>query len=101
MYQLWSNLIKNAIEAIQGYGKLIIESLETDKTYEISIENDGDVIPQDVLEKMFTKFYTTKSKSNGTGLGLSIVQNVVEEHHAKIQVSSIPNSTRFTVTFYK
>lgn len=101
LYQLWSNLIKNAIEAIQGYGKLIIESLETDKTYEISIENDGDVIPQDVLEKMFTKFYTTKSKSNGTGLGLSIVQNVVEEHHAKIQVSSIPNSTRFTVTFYK
>lgn len=101
LYQLWSNLIKNAIEAIPGYGKLIIESAETDKTYEISIENDGDVIPKDVLENMFTKFYTTKSKSNGTGLGLSIVQNVVEEHHAKIQVSSEPNSTRFSVIFHK
>jgi len=101
LYQLWSNLIKNAIEAISGYGKLIIESAETEKTYEISIENDGDVIPEDVLQNMFTKFYTTKSKSNGTGLGLSIVQNVVEDHHANINVTSIPNSTRFTVTFYK
>jgi signal transduction histidine kinase len=94
-------LIKNAIEAISGYGKLIIESRETEKSYEISIENDGDVIPDDVLQNMFTKFYTTKSKSNGTGLGLSIVQNVVEDHHAKIKVTSIPNSTRFTVTFFK
>ena len=101
LYQLWSNLIKNAIEAISGYGKLIIESRETEKSYEISIENDGDVIPDDVLQNMFTKFYTTKSKSNGTGLGLSIVQNVVEDHHAKIKVTSIPNSTRFTVTFFK
>jgi PAS domain S-box-containing protein len=101
LYQLWSNLIKNAIEAIPGYGKLIIESKETDKTYELSIENDGDVIPGEVLQNMFTKFYTTKSKSNGTGLGLSIVQNVVEEHHAKIQVTSIPNSTKFIVTFSK
>lgn len=101
LYQLWSNLIKNAIEAISGYGKLIIESKETEKSYEISIENDGDVIPDDVLQNMFTKFYTTKSKSNGTGLGLSIVQNVVEDHHAKIKVTSIPNSTRFTVTFFK
>jgi PAS domain S-box-containing protein len=101
LYQLWSNLIKNAIEAISGYGKLIIESKETEKSYEISIENDGDVIPDDVLQNMFTKFYTTKSKSNGTGLGLSIVQNVIEDHHAKIHVTSIPNSTRFTVTFYK
>jgi signal transduction histidine kinase len=101
LYQLWSNLIKNAIEAISGFGKLIIESKITEKTYEISIENDGDVIPEDVLQNMFTKFYTTKSKSNGTGLGLSIVQNVVEDHHANINVTSIPNSTRFTVTFYK
>jgi signal transduction histidine kinase len=101
LYQLWSNLIKNAIEAISGYGKLIIESKETEKSYEISIENDGDVIPDDVLQNMFTKFYTTKSKSNGTGLGLSIVQNVIEDHHAKIHVTSIPNSTRFTITFYK
>jgi signal transduction histidine kinase len=101
LYQLWSNLIKNAIEAIAGYGKLIIESKETDTTYELSIENDGDVIPGEVLQNMFTKFYTTKSKSNGTGLGLSIVQNVVEEHHAKIQVTSIPNSTKFIVTFSK
>jgi PAS domain S-box-containing protein len=101
LYQLWSNLIKNAIEAISGCGKLIIESKETEKSFEISIENDGDVIPDDVLQNMFTKFYTTKSKSNGTGLGLSIVQNVIEDHHAKIHVTSIPNSTRFTVTFYK
>ena len=101
LYQLWSNLIKNAIEAIAGYGKLIIESKETDTTYELSIENDGDVIPEEVLENMFTKFYTTKSKSNGTGLGLSIVQNVIEEHHAKIQVTSIQNSTKFIITFYK
>lgn len=99
LYQLWSNLIKNAIEAIEGYGKITIKSERSEKEYHISIENDGAVIPSEIREKMFTKFFTTKNKTNGTGLGLSIVQNVIEEHHAKINLESEPGSTRFTVSF--
>ncbi len=99
LYQLWSNLIKNAIEAIQGKGKISITSVKTPTEIQITVENDGEVIPPEIMANMFTKFFTTKNKTNGTGLGLSIVQNVVDEHYAKIDISSIPGSTKFTVSF--
>lgn len=99
LYQLWSNLIKNAIEAIQGKGKISITSVKTATEIQITVENDGEVIPPEIMANMFTKFFTTKNKTNGTGLGLSIVQNVVDEHYAKIDISSIPGSTKFTVSF--
>jgi signal transduction histidine kinase len=99
LYQLWSNLIKNAIEAIQGKGKISITSVKTPTEIQITVENDGEVIPPEIMANMFTKFFTTKNKTNGTGLGLSIVQNVVDEHYAKIDINSIPGSTKFTVSF--
>ena len=71
------------------------------KTHTIIVENNGPMIPNHQLGKIFEKFYTTKGKRNGSGLGLSIVKNVLEEHKAKITVNSDQEKTQFTITFNK
>jgi len=101
LYQLWSNLIKNAIDACPKGGELSIYSAETPTHIQINIENTGETIPKEIMTQMFTKFFTTKGKAHGTGLGLTIVKNVIDEHFATIQVSSEDNLTRFTIDFPK
>lgn len=101
LYQLWSNLIKNAIDACPKGGKLSIYSVETLTHIQINVENSGETIPKEIMDKMFAKFFTTKGKAHGTGLGLTIVKNVVDEHAATINVSSKDNLTRFTIDFPK
>ena len=101
LFQLWSNLIKNAVEAIEDAGDIWIYSTVTDNTIEISIENNGEKISDETMKLMFNKFFSTKLKSNGTGLGLSIVKNVLDEHSAKIEVSSSAERTVFRTIFPK
>ena len=98
MFQLWSNLIKNAIEAsIEGEELKIVGKKLKDKIL-VSITNSGDPIPNELKKKIFEKFFSTKKAKEGTGLGLSIVKNVVTEHRGKIAVDSKNGLTTFTVT---
>lgn len=101
LFQLWSNLIKNAIEAMDGYHNknIAVRSILHDGRVDILIENTGPVIDAAIIDKIFKKFFTTKHGKNGTGLGLSIVKNVVDEHGAKIAVTSMEEVTTFKVTF--
>ena len=101
LFQLWSNLIKNAIDSMDEQDKkmIAIRSVLHDDKVDIIIENNGPEIQAEIIDKIFKKFFTTKQKKNGTGLGLSIVKNVVDEHGAKIKVSSGMGLTSFTVTF--
>lgn len=104
LFQLWSNLIKNAIESMNDRderGHLIISARKRNDTVEVSIQNNGPEIPQNLQKKIFEKFFTTKSNRNGSGLGLSIVNNVLIEHDAKITLSSKPGETIFTTVFLK
>ncbi len=104
LFQLWSNLIKNALESIEESevrGELRIYSEETENEIVICIENTGKEITQDVKNRIFDKFFTTKANKNGSGLGLSIVKNVVDEHHARISVDSNEHQTCFKVFFRK
>jgi PAS domain S-box-containing protein len=101
LFQLWSNLIKNAVEAIEDIGDIWINSTVTENTIEISIENNGEKIAEETMKRMFNKFFSTKLKSNGTGLGLSIVKNVLDEHSAKIDVNSSTERTVFRTIFPK
>jgi signal transduction histidine kinase len=57
------------------------------------------MIPLDIQDKIFRKFFSSKTKKNGTGLGLSIVQNVIDEHNARIKLESNPEFTTFQVIF--
>lgn len=104
LFQLWSNIIKNAIEAMEGNvgQKLLkISSVETNNTIVVSIENNGIKIPDEALAKIFDKFYSSKIGSNSSGLGLSIVNNIIAEHDAEIKVSSTEFSTIFVIAFNK
>ena len=76
-------------------------SNENKKSYTLSIENNGPMIPENMKPRIFEKFFTTKGNRSGSGLGLSIVKNVLEEHDAKIDVFSNATKTRFKVTFKK
>jgi PAS domain S-box-containing protein len=101
LFQLWSNIVKNAIEAMdeQENKYLGIHSETNGNSLKVIFENNGPEIPIGVKEKMFDKFYTTKNKKSGSGLGLSIVNNILKEHNASINVESNEAMTKFIITF--
>jgi PAS domain S-box-containing protein len=103
LFQLWSNLIKNAIDAMENTTnkKLIIKGFEQEDSIIISISNNGEMIPEEIQDRIFKKFFSTKKEKNGTGLGLSIVQSVIHEHSAQISLNSTHELTTFTVQFKK
>jgi signal transduction histidine kinase len=102
LFQLWSNILKNAIEAMEEreeYGLIKIYSSVNQSSVTITIENNGPKIPDNIQKQIFTKFFTTKAEQNGTGLGLNIVQNIIEDHNAQIKLTSDDDWTRFSITF--
>lgn len=76
--QVLINVVKNAIEAMEGGGELCLESRLRGEKVEITIADTGPGIPPEDLERIFEAFYTTKP--HGTGLGLGISKSIVEEH---------------------
>jgi len=76
--QVLLNLAKNAIEAMEGGGNLLLSSLRKAKEVEVSIADDGSGIPEEHRDRIFSPFFTTKKK--GTGLGLSVSKRIVEDH---------------------
>jgi PAS domain S-box-containing protein len=80
------NLVKNAIAAMEGGGRLAIRARRDADTIKISVEDTGKGIPEDILPKIFEPYFSTKE--NGLGLGLTLVYKIVREHSGEIQVSS-------------
>lgn len=102
LFQLWANLIKNAAEAFEEYDSknyIKIEAEEKDNFIVVHVENNGPMIPDEIKDKIFQKFYTTKGKKNGTGLGLSIIRKIVDEHNGKITLQSDKEKTVFSIYF--
>ena len=96
--QVWTNLIDNAIDAMDGQGQLTIRTRRAGDWVVVEICDHGTGIPPDVQARMFDPFFTTKEPGKGTGLGLDIVRRiVVDGHHGEISVDSQPGDTRFTV----
>ena len=86
--QVWTNLIYNAIQAMEYKGSLEIAYEEVNEIVIIQIKDSGPGIPLDVQEHIFTPFFTTKPRGEGTGLGLDIVKKIVEKHNGKIYFKS-------------
>jgi signal transduction histidine kinase len=101
IYQLWSNVVKNAMDAMRSKGIILITATEINNYIRVEIANNGPEIPHAIKEKIFDKFFTTKDESMGTGLGLNIVKQVVEEHRGQISVESDEDLTRFIFIFPK
>ena len=96
--QVWTNLLDNAIDAVDGHGSITIRTATENGRVLVEIADDGPGIPEDVRERIFEPFYTTKDVGEGTGLGLDISHRVVvEDHKGDIRVLSEPGDTRFQV----
>jgi signal transduction histidine kinase len=95
--QVWTNLIDNAIDAMNGEGKLKIRTYRDDEWVVVEIIDNGPGIPADVSAHIFEPFFTTKGVGQGTGLGLDTVQRIVKKHRGNIQVNSAPGKTCFEV----
>jgi two-component system, NtrC family, sensor kinase len=96
--QVFMNLLSNAIQAIEGSGKIWIQTSLHNGEAEIRIKDSGAGMPQEVIAQIFEPFFTTKEVGEGTGLGLSISRSIIQKHKGAIQVSSQPGEgTEFII----
>ncbi len=95
--QVWTNLIDNAIDAMNGKGELRVRTYRDDSCVVVEIGDNGPGISPDVQTHIFEPFFTTKGVGEGTGLGLDTVQRIVKKHCGNIQVTSKPGETLFQV----
>ena len=105
MNQVFMNLITNAIHAIKskpqpaGEEFLTVKTWKEDHQVKISIKDSGSGMPEEVKQKIFEPFYTTKDVGEGTGLGLSIVFRIIENHQGTIDVlTKLNEGTEFIIT---
>jgi signal transduction histidine kinase len=109
MEQVLINLLNNSVAAIETGGKITVSLKKISSDYKkedgisedsinISVEDNGNGIPENHLQKIFNPFFSTKSKSEGTGLGLAITKAIIARHKGKIEVgSSVSVGTIFNI----
>jgi signal transduction histidine kinase len=97
--QVWTNIIDNAVMAMDGRGALEVRAEPTEEGgVRVTICDNGPGIPETAKAHLFEPFFTTKEPGVGTGLGLHISHNVVNRHGGDIVVESQPGRTCFVVT---
>jgi signal transduction histidine kinase len=96
--QVWTNLIDNAVSAMNGTGTLTVRtSLDRDHLL-VEFGDTGPGVPPEIRQRIFEPFFTTKPVGEGTGLGLDISWRIiVNKHHGDLRVESVPGDTRFLV----
>ncbi len=96
--QVWTNLIDNAIAAMDGDGCLTLRTRGEDGWVVVTVQDTGAGIPETIQAKIYDPFFTTKPQGEGTGLGLNLSHNiVVQKHRGEISVKSSPGDTSFEV----
>jgi signal transduction histidine kinase len=97
LQQIWTNLIQNAVNVLNGTGQLqlIAERSGTDAV--VSVVDNGPGIAPEVLPRVFEPYFTTRAHQGGTGIGLALVKQLVESHRGSIYISSQPGRTAFVV----
>src|SRR5579872_5396518 len=95
--QIWTNLIDNATDAMDGKGELRVRTYREDNCVVVEIADNGPGILPEIRSHIFEPFFTTKGVGKGTGLGLDTVQRIVKKHGGNIQVVSNPGDTSFQV----
>jgi signal transduction histidine kinase len=99
--QVWTNLIDNALDAleIKGKGRLEISTKHSGDIVQVFVTDDGPGIEPEIKSRIFDPFFTTKEIGKGTGLGLDVVSRIVRQHRGSIEVESGDGKTTFAVCF--
>jgi signal transduction histidine kinase len=96
--QVWTNLIDNAVSAMDGAGTLTIRTALDRDQFLVDVGDTGPGVPADIQQRIFEPFFTTKPVGQGTGLGLDICWRiVVGRHHGDLRLQSVPGDTHFLV----
>lgn len=96
--QVWTNLIDNALDSMDGQGTLRVIAAADDRQVRVVVGDTGPGMPAEVAARAFEAFFTTKDVGRGTGLGLDIARRiVVERHGGTIEIASVPGDTTVTV----
>ncbi|MBF0351142.1 MAG: GHKL domain-containing protein [SAR324 cluster bacterium] len=95
--QIWTNLLHNALYAMENKGTLEIQISQIEGNAVVRITDSGKGIPEEIKDKIFLPFFTTKPPGDGSGLGLDIVKKIVEKHKGSISFESKPGCTTFCV----
>jgi signal transduction histidine kinase len=96
--QVWTNLVDNAVDAMDGVGTLTVSTRRDGDAVVVEIRDTGAGMSPDVQQRAFEAFYTTKDVGRGTGLGLDIARRiVVERHGGSVEIESQPGDTRLRV----
>ena len=88
--QVLVNLVKNAMEATEAGGRIILATGSEDGQVWFSIQDNGKGMTPEVQEKIFHPFFTTKEK--GTGLGLAVIHKIITDHNGTIAVETVPGA---------
>ncbi len=100
--QVWTNIIDNAIDAMNGKGQITIRTFEESDQVFVEIIDNGPGIPKEIQARIYEPFFTTKPPGQGTGLGLHVTHDiVVNRHHGLLLVESKPGETKFQVILPK
>jgi len=96
MQQVFSNIVRNAIQATPPGGRIVVGAEGEDDGLHVFVSDNGPGVSEDVRQHMFDPFFTTRT--HGTGLGLALVQKIVESHRGRVEVASEPGrGATFTV----
>lgn len=97
--QVFLNLVTNAAQAIEGYGRIMIKTVADDQYVHVVVRDNGKGITPENVARIYDPFYTTKPIGEGTGLGLSIVFGIIKDHGGQIQVKSeVGKGTAFCIS---
>jgi two-component system NtrC family sensor kinase len=97
--QVFLSIIANAVDAMEGEGTLVIETVTAGNSISVNISDTGPGIPPHLINRIFDPFFTTKLEKGGTGFGLSVADKIIKENHGKIDVTSEEGKgTTFTIT---
>lgn len=97
LLHVWTNLIYNSLQAMSFSGKLIISIKDCGQDILVSLQDSGPGIDHSIREKIFEPFFTTKPPGEGSGLGLDIVNKIVKRHGGRIELTSKPGETIFSI----